>query len=375
MSKLFSLIFIPIILAALLFSPTSFASTAHKIKSGDTLYSLLKREKFNEKQVRKILVKSPLPKKYHLIPGDLYQVESKKVGNYRQIKLFSPYGNTSYVFWRKGKEDAGAHATQESYDIKEVTVSGQVKGSLLLSLMGKVDNIQVAYRFLDAYVHRYNLKRAISRGAAFSITYEKLYQKGQYIKPGEILKTSLEIQGERVNRELVRFSGGASFIDPEEPQLDRNLYSPVGYQSISSLFQPRRFHPIKRRRIAHLGVDYALPPGEPIYAAYAGRVIKKGRTRGAGIYVAIRHPNGLETYYNHMQSYRKDIKVGDYISNGEEIGKVGCTGYCTKPHLHFAIKKNKRFVNPLKFVKTYPFSAKYLVERYVVRAKSGSKNL
>ncbi|MCB0421426.1 MAG: peptidoglycan DD-metalloendopeptidase family protein [Bdellovibrionales bacterium] len=355
-----------------LLAPNSFASISQKIKPGDTLYSLLKRENFNEKQVRKILVNSPLPRKYHLTSGDLYQITRDK--GYREIKLHSPYGNTAYLFWSRGSEEAGAKAIEEKYDVQIVKAEGYVNGSLLAALTDKVGDQRISYRFLDAYVHRYQLNKVLARGAKFSLTYEKLFQNGAYIKPGEILETSLMIHDRQVVRKLVRFPGGASFIDPAEPQLDRSLYAPVNYQSISSRFQKRRFHPIKRRRIAHLGIDYALPPGEPVYAAYAGRVIKKGRSRGAGIYVALRHPNGLETYYNHLSSYRKDIKVGDYVGNGEEVGKVGCTGYCTKPHLHFAIKLNRTFVDPLKFVRTYPFIGKYVIEKQIAQSNH-SKNL
>ncbi|MDC0980376.1 M23 family metallopeptidase [Bdellovibrionales bacterium] len=375
MQPLFTRSALLIILALSFSAQTSFASIPYKIKSGDTLYSLLKRENFNENQVRQILVKSPLPKKYHLTPGDRYQISANKAEAYLEIKLFSPHDNTSYLFWRRGPKKAGARINKESYEIRPVTVSGRVNGSLLSTLLSKVDSIKVAYRFLDAYTHNYNLKRVLIRGAPFSMTYETLFQNGKYIKPGEVLKTSLSIRGEVVQRELIRFPGGASFVDPNQSQYNRGFYSPVNYQSVSSLFQKRRFHPIKKRRIAHLGVDFALPPGEPVFAAYAGRVIKKGRSRGAGIYVGIRHPNGLESYYNHLRAHRKGLTVGEYVSNGERIGEIGCTGYCTKAHLHFAIKKNNRFVDPLKFIKTYPFSGKQVIEKQMAKARQSSKQI
>jgi murein DD-endopeptidase MepM/ murein hydrolase activator NlpD len=123
---------------------------------------------------------------------------------------------------------------------------------------------------------------------------------------------------------------------------------------ISSLFQLHRFHPIKKFRKPHTGIDFELAEGEPVYSAEAGTILRTGRTHGAGNFVAIRHRNGYETFYDHLSSIEKFIP-GQPIKAGVVVGKIGCTGYCTAPHLHFAIKKNGQFVNPIYLIRNYSY--------------------
>ncbi|MEZ4870859.1 MAG: M23 family metallopeptidase [Bdellovibrionales bacterium] len=93
-------------------------------------------------------------------------------------------------------------------------------------------------------------------------------------------------------------------------QESRPLYAPVNYVRISSEFKRRQYHPIKKRRIAHLGIDFELPAGEPVYTAGKGVVLRKGKNRAAGRYVVVKHANNIESYYNHLESIDPKIKVG-----------------------------------------------------------------
>lgn len=83
----------------------------------------------------------------------------------------------------------------------------------------------------------------------------------------------------------------------------------------------------------HNGVDLPSPTGTPTYAAFAGKVRTATRSKGYGNIVILRHPNGLETYYGHLS--RINVKVGDWVDAGQEIGLIGSTGRSTGPHLHF----------------------------------------
>lgn len=97
-----------------------------------------------------------------------------------------------------------------------------------------------------------------------------------------------------------------------------------------------RNHPILRRRIMHRGTDIAAPAGSPIHAAASGTVTVAGRLGGYGNVVYLRHPNGRETRYAHMS--RVLVRVGQAVAQGQVIGKVGCTGRCTGPHLHYELR-------------------------------------
>jgi murein DD-endopeptidase MepM/ murein hydrolase activator NlpD len=114
-----------------------------------------------------------------------------------------------------------------------------------------------------------------------------------------------------------------------------------------------------------LGVDFELPEGADLFATNSGRVIRVGQNRAAGKYVVLRHENGMESYYNHMHTIAKNLRVGSQIASGQLLGTVGCTGYCTKPHLHFALKKKGRFVDPVPYLKSYPYPHKSLIARHM----------
>ena len=70
-----------------------------------------------------------------------------------------------------------------------------------------------------------------------------------------------------------------------------------------------------------------------------------GWTGGGGRTVKVRHPNGYETEYLHLSAIT--VKQGARIGQGELVGRVGQTGLATGPHLHYGLKKNGRYVNPI----------------------------
>ncbi|MCQ2229759.1 MAG: peptidoglycan DD-metalloendopeptidase family protein [Bacteroidales bacterium] len=91
-----------------------------------------------------------------------------------------------------------------------------------------------------------------------------------------------------------------------------------------------------RKRRDHKGTDIALTIGDPIRAAFDGKVrivMKTRNTGGYGNLVVIRHPNGLETYYGHLS--RHNVQENDIVRAGDVIGYGGSTGRSTGPHLHF----------------------------------------
>jgi len=106
-----------------------------------------------------------------------------------------------------------------------------------------------------------------------------------------------------------------------------------------------RVHPIFRTREFHTGIDIAVPWGTPIHAAAAGTVIFTGWMRGYGMLVILDHGNGLSTTYSHLSSYL--VHVGEHVDRGQEIAKIGSTGWSTGPHLFFEVRENGQPVNPL----------------------------
>lgn len=88
-----------------------------------------------------------------------------------------------------------------------------------------------------------------------------------------------------------------------------------------------------RRGRRHQGVDLPLKTGDPVYAAFTGKVRMSKYLGAFGNLVVIRHDNGLETFYAHLS--KRSVEVGDWVNAGDVIGLGGSTGRSTGPHLHF----------------------------------------
>ena len=86
----------------------------------------------------------------------------------------------------------------------------------------------------------------------------------------------------------------------------------------------------------HNGIDLAARLGTPVHAAAAGKVVFAGRESDGAVIVKIRHADGYTTLYGHLNP-SLDVSVGDQVTAGQEIGKVGLTGVTTGPHLHFGL--------------------------------------
>jgi murein DD-endopeptidase MepM/ murein hydrolase activator NlpD len=106
---------------------------------------------------------------------------------------------------------------------------------------------------------------------------------------------------------------------------------------ISSMFGWRT-HPITGEQRFHSGTDLAAPLGTPVLAAFAGRVAIADFLGGYGLTVNLEHNKGTQqTLYAHLSEIF--VKPGEWVKQGEAIGRVGSTGNSTGPHLHFEFRQ------------------------------------
>lgn len=104
--------------------------------------------------------------------------------------------------------------------------------------------------------------------------------------------------------------------------------------------------------ILHAGIDFALPAGTPVRAAFGGTVTKAGDVGdGYGISVIIDHGNGYLTHYAHLSTAK--VSVGDQVDAGDTIGLEGSTGDSTGPHLHFEVHQGQLWnqIDPAPFLR------------------------
>ncbi len=96
----------------------------------------------------------------------------------------------------------------------------------------------------------------------------------------------------------------------------------------------------------HSGVDLPAPSGTGIAAAAPGRVAYAGWLDGGwGLLVVVAHANGVRTFYAHLS--RIEVRLGERVQAGFEVGRVGATGDATGPHLHFEVRVRGAAVDPL----------------------------
>ena len=124
-----------------------------------------------------------------------------------------------------------------------------------------------------------------------------------------------------------------------------------GYSKISSYYG-WRFN----NTDFHTGIDITGSGvhGAPVVAANTGTIVHtnvcpyNGYSYGYGTYIIVDHGGGITTLYAHLSAI--DVKVGDIVVMGQQIGRVGNTGWSTGAHLHFEVRKNGDSVNPISYV-------------------------
>jgi murein DD-endopeptidase MepM/ murein hydrolase activator NlpD len=116
---------------------------------------------------------------------------------------------------------------------------------------------------------------------------------------------------------------------------------------ISSRFGAR-LDPFSGKRNFHDGVDIAARMGTPILAMADGVISWSGDRSGFGLMVEITHGQGYTTRYAHASATL--VKVGDRVSKGQSVAKVGSSGRSTGPHLHVEVRRLGRVVDPSSYL-------------------------
>ena len=154
--------------------------------------------------------------------------------------------------------------------------------------------------------------------------------------------------------QIIIIPGGTMPAPPKpkwQPTTSGLAFIPPSAQASSGtkLQWPTTSHKINQYyKWRHLAIDIDGNYSSPVYAAESGRVEAVGWGRGYGNRVIINHGDGLKTLYAHESKIF--VRVGDSVQRGQTIGMIGCTGWCTGPHVHFEVSVNGRKVNPLNYL-------------------------
>ncbi|OPL07389.1 MAG: hypothetical protein AVO33_05645 [delta proteobacterium ML8_F1] len=159
---------------------------------------------------------------------------------------------------------------------------------------------------------------------------------------------ALEDQVDRLNSDADQLTSIIANLKLQQQYVGGEMAWPApGVYRITSPFG-YRIHPILNIRKLHTGVDIGTPMGTTIVAAQSGDVIYSDWYGGYGLVVMIDHGGGIVTLYGHNSKLL--VKVGKTVTKGDPISLSGTTGLSTGPHLHFEVREDGNYVDPLTYV-------------------------
>ena len=332
-----------------------------EVKSGDSLYSILLAQKIPGSIVPALISNDPHGKRLKRIhPGQSLDLHLTAAGTLQRLDFMVDETTTlSYV--REG-DAFGTELRVSPFERRKAQVTGTIQSSLFLDGQRAGLSNRVVMQMSHVFGWDVDFALDLRRGDQFTVVYEELYLNGRKIRDGDILAAEFVNQN-NVYR-AVRFvgpDGVGQFYTPEGLSMRKAfLRTPVKFARISSRFNLRRKHPILHKFRAHRGVDYAASTGTPIKATGYGKIEFLGRKGGYGNTVVVRHGSGYTTLYAHMHKFRRGLKQGSTIKQGQVIGYVGKTGLATGPHLHYEFRVNGHHKDPLrvKLPKSLPIGTK-----------------
>ena len=361
---LFSIVAIPFLLALLFYNNSGEITTAAKavepeekfnkisgiVRSKDTLDAIFTKHNLKKADMSRIMTSAK--KVYNLSKlsiGNIYSFELDKKDN-TLLKMRYGIDDISFLDITRNDEGFSTEKVDVEFTRKIGTISFSIKDNLFYSMPGTHKEYhKLTLKLADIYAWDIDFSSDIRNGDSVKILVEELWAGEAFKGFGEILAVEFVNNNRTYNAYRFKTDGYTDYYDADGRSLRKALLrSPLKFKYISSHFSKRRFHPKLRIYRPHLGVDYAAPTGTPVSAAGNGTVVFAGYKGQNGKMIRIRHNGSYETYYGHLSRIPRKIRRGAKVSQGDIIGYVGSTGLSTGPHLDYRMKRNGKFVNPLK---------------------------
>ncbi|APG28750.1 peptidase M23 [Syntrophotalea acetylenivorans] len=268
--------------------------------------------------------------------------------------------NEEQLIILQNEEGFDISRTAIPYTVEQQLINGTITSSLFNAVLKSGESETLAINLADIFAWDIDFIRDIQNGDSFQVLVEKRFREGKQAGYGRILAATFANRGETFQAYLFKDGNQrAAYYDEQGKSLRKAfLKAPLSFSRISSGFSLRRFHPITKTWKSHPAIDYAAPTGTPIKAIGDGVISRIGRTKHNGNFIKLRHSNGMQSLYLHMNGFARKMRMGKRVAQGQTIGYVGMTGLATGPHLCFRMYKNGRPINParLKSTPTAPVS-------------------
>ena len=332
-----------------------------KVAKGDSLYTIFLAEQLSTAELAELLRSGDEAKGLkRLLPGqrlDFYVDDA----NVLQHVVYHADDLHSVQFRRAGS-GFDASRVEVQVDRRLNNASGVIRRSLFLSAQRAGLEDRLIMELAEIFGWDVDFALDIRSGDRFSLIFEELYHGEDKVRDGAILAAEFTNRG-RVIRAVryVNPQGRAEYFTPNGLSMRKAfLRTPIDFARVSSRFGLRK-HPVLHKLRQHNGVDYAANRGTPVKASGDGKVVYLGRKGGYGKTIILRHGSTYTTLYAHMSGYRKGLKRGHAVRQGQTIGFVGSSGLATGPHLHYEFQVRGAHRDPLKvdLPKAAPIAAEY----------------
>ncbi len=254
---------------------------------------------------------------------------------------------------------------KEESELVTVQVGGRVLSNLSNAVALQGEGVALAVALAEVFAWDIDFSSECRKGDTFKAIFEKYVYKGHTVAYGRVLAAQYtgSFTGERFAYHFESADGKVSdYYLPDGKSVRKTfLRAPLNTVRVTSQFG-FRMHPTLHKRKKHNGVDYGAPRGTSVWAAADGTVTGAGWMGPCGKGVTIRHANGYASVYCHLS--RIHVQRGQRVKQKRVIGQVGSTGRSTGPHLHYGLKENGRWINPLKakFRPGPPLKKEYMPE-------------
>ena len=315
----------------------------------DSIYSSLKKHRISESQIAHLVkaLEGFFDPSAKLKPRDYYTLTVDTSGVIQRFEYTAHRQPERPLLIELQDEDLVGRRLNLPLDRRVEVMEAEIVDNLTNAIrtVGEADALtdMLADEIFGAVV---DFQKCPRQGDRIDIVFEKYFRDNRFIRYGNILLA--RYRGRQISQLAVYYrdpEGQRGYYDWAGKSLARPfLLKPLSFRRISSRFNLRRFHPILRKNIPHLGTDYAADRGTPVRATARGRVVHAGWKGSYGKLVEIAHPNGYRTRYAHLS--RIKVHRNEWVDQSDIIGLVGATGRATGPHLHYELIKNGRHINP-----------------------------
>ena len=321
------------------------------IQFGDSFGEIMEKNKIGYPKIYQITnkIKDTFDVRW-LTAGKPYTILSSKDSLENPLIFIYQPNKVNYVVIHIG-DSIYAYNKKKPIKIIKKYASGIISSSLSETMDSQGLPYQLINDMSDIYAWTIDFFR-LQKGDNFKVIYKERFVDDSIYAGIETIEAAFfEHKGESfyafnyINKDS---KNSTDYFDESTKSLRKAfLKGPVQFSRISSRFNLKRRIAYYGNKVRpHKGTDFAAPIGTPILATANGTVTESTRKGGNGKYVKIRHNATYSTQYLHMS--KRLVKVGDYVKQGDVIGKVGMTGNTGGPHVCYRFWKNGRQVDPLR---------------------------